>query len=400
MSRTEGVYVEAAPTDTPRTALRTWLAIVSLSLGAFVVVATEFLPIGVLPLVADELGVSVGTAGLMVLIPGLVAGVAAPLVVVWSSRLRRNVLVISLGALLVASNVIAYLAPDFATIVVARVLVGVALGGFWAVAPTLGFKLAGPTLGARATSIILAGISAGTVIGLPAGQLIGEMFGWRAVFGGAAVLSVVVLAAQIALLPRIPASTGLKLAAFASVFRSPMARVGVISAVLIFTGQFAASTFLTPFLESETDLTPAVITFVFFAYGVAGIFGTLIGGVLIAKNHRATLVGVALVLGTVLIILPILSFTSPVVVTLFVLWGLLWGIVPLMLQTWLIASLPAAPEAASAVLVTTTQIAIALGALLGGLLMDAFGPRLDFIVAGAIVAIASLVPLIKSARYS
>jgi len=382
-------------TITPAPTARTWLAVATLSLGAFILVATEFLPVGVLPLVAAELGVSTGTAGLMILVPGLVAAISAPLVVVWLARLPRNRLVIVLGVLLVIANIIGALAPSFGVMLAGRVLVGIALGGFWAVVPSLGFRLAGPVHGTRAASIILAGISAGTVVGLPAGQLLGELAGWRAVFLAAAALAATVLVAQLVLLPRIGPAAGMRFEQFARVIRSPMARVGLVATVLIVTGQFVASTFITPFLVDEGGLEPSLVTVLFLGYGIAGVLGTLIGGALIAKSRLVTLVGTAAVLGAILVLLPALTGSAFWVSALFVVWGLLWGIVPLSLQTWMIAAMPHAPEAASAVLVVLLQASIAIGSLLGGLLVDGSGLAVDFMVAGVLVLGAAAYPLLR-----
>lgn len=168
---------------------RGWAAVATLAPGAFALAASEFIPLGLVQPVAQEFSISLGAAGWMVLVPGLVAAIAAPLAVIGAGRLPRKTYVLVLAAILLVSNVLAVLAPSFAILLIARGLTGLALGGFWAVVPILAAQLVPAEKRHRATSIVIAGISAGTVVGLPAGQFIGETLGWRAAFGSVAILA-------------------------------------------------------------------------------------------------------------------------------------------------------------------------------------------------------------------
>jgi predicted MFS family arabinose efflux permease len=373
-------------TDGP--SIRTWLGVFTLALGAAMIVTTEFLPVGFLPDAAGDFDVSLGAAGLMVLVPGLSAAVAAPLVLVGAGGLDRRRLIVVLGVLVTLSNAIASVAPSLSVILVARVLLGIAIGGFWAVVPPLGFRLVGAGLGTRATSIILAGLSAGTVVGLPAGQLFGHLVGWRATFAGAAGAAVIIVAAQLMLLPRIPAVGSMRFAHLRAVFRVPIARTTVVAGAVATVGQFAASTFVTPFLMDEVHMRSASATVLFFGYGTAGILGTLLGSALVARSRIWTFVGAAAGFGVVLAVTPVLAGLPGVVAVLFIAWGLMWGLVPLALQTLMLTATPDAPEASAAVLMSVLQLAIAIGAALGGLLVDSAGLDAVFVVAG-VTAIAS-----------
>jgi predicted MFS family arabinose efflux permease len=368
--------------------MRTWLGVFTLALGAAMIVTTEFLPVGFLPDVATDFDVSLGAAGLMVLVPGLSAAFAAPLVIVGAGRLDRRRLIVVLGVLVTVSNAIASVAPSLAAILLARVLLGIAIGGFWAVVPPLGFRLVGAELGTRATSIILAGLSAGTVVGLPAGQLFGHLVGWRATFAGAAGAGVLIVAAQLVLLPRIPAVGSMRFADLRAVFRVPIARTTIIAGAVATVGQFAASTFVTPFLLDEVHMRSESATVLFLGYGTAGILGTLLGSALVARSRIWTLVGAAAGFGLVLAVAPIVVGLPGIVAILFIAWGLIWGLVPLALQTLMLTATPDAPEASAAVLMSVLQLAIAVGSALGGVLVDSAGLKAVFAVAG-ITAIAS-----------
>jgi predicted MFS family arabinose efflux permease len=372
---------------TAQPSIRTWLGVSTLALGAAMIVTTEFLPVGFLPDVATDFDVSLGAAGLMVLVPGLSAAVAAPLVIVGAGGLDRRRLIVVLGVLVTLSNAIAA-APSLSVILLARVFLGIAIGGFWAVVPPLGFRLAGAELGTRATSIILAGLSAGTVVGLPAGQLFGHLVGWRATFAGTVGAAVLIVAAQRMLLPRIPAVGSMRFAHLRAVFRVPIARTTVIAGAVATVGQFAASTFVTPFLLDDVHMRSGTATVLFLGYGTAGISGTLLGSSLVARSRIWTFVGAAAGFGVVLAVAPVLDGLPGLVAVLFIVWGLIWGLVPLALQTLMLTATPDAPEASAAVLMSVLQLAIAVGSALGGLLVDSAGLEAVFVV-GGITAIAS-----------
>jgi predicted MFS family arabinose efflux permease len=369
-----------APTAPP--SRRTWLGVFTLALSAAIIVTTEFIPVGFLPDVAGDLDVSLGAAGLMVLVPGLSAAVAAPLVIVGAGGLDRRRLIVGLGVLVMLSNALAAAAPSLVVILVARIFLGIAIGGFWAVVPPLGFRLVGPEHGTRATSIILAGLSAGTVVGLPAGQLFGHLVGWRATFGGAAGAALLIVVAQLALLPRIPAGGSMRFAHLRAVLRVPIARTTVIAGAVATIGQFTASTFVTPFLLDDVHVSSGTTTVLFLGYGSAGIVGTLVGSALVARSRIWTLVAASAAFGAILVVVPAVDGLPALVGVLFLAWGLIWGLVPLALQTLMLTATPEAPEASAAVPMSVLQLAIAIGSALGSLLVDSAGVRAVFVVAG------------------
>lgn len=381
------------PPEATTPSVRAWLSVVSLSLGAFVIVTTEFIPVGFLPRIAGSLDVSLGTAGLMVLVPGLSAAVSAPLIFVAAWRVNRRHMIALLGALVMLSNAVASIAPDFGVVLAARVLLGLAIGGFWTVVPPVGPKLVGHRASTRATSIIIAGVSAGTVVGLPAGQFLGDVLGWRLTFAAAAAAALLILLAQLVLLPGIPPAGRLGFGHLGGVLRVRVVRAAVAATTVVFVGQFAASTFVTPFLLTHAHLRPATVTALFLAYGVAGIAGTLVGGPLVARSRVGAFTGAAAGVGLVLAVLPAFGSASWAVGALVVAWGLIWGVIPLAVQVWLLLAVPDAQEAASAVGVSTMQISIAAGSAVGGLLVDSAGLTTVFTAGGLIALAGALVAL-------
>lgn len=377
---------------------RAWLAVTSVALGAFVIVTSEFIPVGFLPSIANSLDVSLGAAGLMVLVPGLSAALAAPLIFVRAGQIDRRKMIAGLGALVVLSNGVAAVAPDFAVVLVGRLLLGVAIAGFWTVVTPVGPKLAGPRMGTRATSIIVAGVSAGTVVGLPAGEVLGNLLGWRLTFALVAVLAAAVVITQSALLPKIPSDEHTRTRDLVAVVRTPFAVAGLAATAIAFIGQFAASTFITPFLIQRAHLGDGAVTTLFFAYGAAGIAGTLLGGPLVTHSRVATFALATAGVGGAVLALPLLATGKIAIGAAVVAWGLIWGLIPLTAQIWMLRSTPASPEAASAVNVSNMQISIAIGSAVGGLLVDHTGLTSVYVTGGVILLAAALFAAIAGSR--
>lgn len=379
-----------SPPAEQQTSARAWSAVASVALGAFVIVTTEFLPVGFLPQLSESLQVSLGVAGLAVLVPGLSAAISAPLFLVSARHVDRRLVIAGLGMLVALSNAVSAVAPAFWVVLASRVLLGVAIAGFWTVVPPTGARLVGGRLGTRANSIIIGGVSAGTVLGLPAGQFLGNALGWRLTFAATAGVALAIAITQRLLLPSIVPQSRARFRDFGRLLRAPHVRAGLVAIGTVFIGQFAASTFVTPFLLSHAQLSPGLVTALFLAYGAAGIAGTLLGGPLVARSRVVTFAVAAAGVGVTLLLLPALGSSAIVVGALVVAWGLIWGVIPLVAQVWMLESAPNAQEAASALAVATMQTSIALGAAVGGSLVDAAGVAVVFTVGGAIAVGAGL----------
>jgi predicted MFS family arabinose efflux permease len=383
----------SGPTDStdgsPPSVARNWLAVGSIAVGTFAMVTTEFLPVGLLTDIAADLQVSVGHAGLMVTLPGLAAAVAGPTLIVASGRLDRRLVMLTLTALLLLVNLVGALAPSFGVMLAARVLLGICVGGFWTFAPGIGTQLVPAASQARAMAIILAGISVGSVAGVPAGALLGSLAGWRSAFASTAVLAALVLLAQWWLLPALPAARALRAADLRKPLRLRMAKVGLVAIAFLILGHFAAYTYLKPLLETIFGLEPTTVAVLLLLYGVIGLAGNLIGGQLVAWNLRWALVFPAMLLGSALLLA---AFSGPGALSadlVVAAWGLAFGALPVALTAWMIQAVPDAPDAGQAVLVSVFQIALASGALLGGLAVDGYGVPSAMLLGAAMAWVAA-----------
>lgn len=380
-----------APARTEEASRSTWLAVGSIAVGTFAMVTTEFLPIGLLTDIAAGLGVSDGTAGLMVTMPGVLAAFAGPALIVASGRLDRRTVMIALSALLVASNFLAALAPNFATMLVARLLLGLCIGGFWTFAPGAGTQLVPDVSKARAMSIVLAGISGATVFGVPITAFLGNLAGWRAAFGATGVLATVVLLMQIWLLPSMPPARAIRPRDLLTPLTRRMAQVGLLAVLFLIAGHFAAYTYLKPLLQQSFGLGPDAVTTLLLVYGATGFVGTFFGGSLVARSVRLAALAAALLLASALVLSTLVGGGMVAGAVVVVVWGVAFGLIPVALTGWMMQAVPDAPEAGQALLVSGFQVAIASGALAGGVVVDGYGIASTMLMSAALVLVAAAV---------
>jgi predicted MFS family arabinose efflux permease len=381
-----------------RSALKSWLAVLSVSLGAFAFVTSEFLPIGLLTQISAGLHVSHGVAGLMVTIPGLIAAFAAPVMTIVAGGVDRRILVLALSALLVLSNLTSALAPNFATMLVGRVMFGLCVGGFWTIAVTLGSRLVPAPMMARATTVIMAGISIATVLGVPTGTLIASFANWRMAFAAIGGVALLAGLAQLLVLPALPPPPAPGIRQLTHLLRHADARLGLLTIAFVIAGHFAAYTYVTPFLKENAYITPSYLSTLLLAYGVAGIVGNFAGGAGVARNLRSTMTGVVGLLAGAIILLPFVRGSQTGVTILLVTWGLAFGGMPIAFQLWVFKAAPEALEGGAALIVSTFQIFIALGSVLGGLVVDRFGTS-AVMLGGGVMAMVGLL-LVRLSRHS
>jgi DHA1 family inner membrane transport protein len=341
-------------------------ALAALFLGAFVVGTAELVVVGVLSLVARDMAVSISSAGTLATAYALGISVGGPVLTALSMRFgRRRLLFMSLAAY-AAGNLLAVVAVDFGMLLVARVLTGALHGLFVGVAFAVAAGLVPPERMGRAISFVFGGIAVSTALGVPLGTLIGQEFGWRAAFVAIVVLGAVALVATLAFVPPV-GNTGT--GGFAAQARHALApRVLAVLGVgfLVMGGQFAALTYLAPFLERVTGISGGLIGAFLLAYGVANAVGTFAGGRFADRAAATTLVvaNVLLIgaLGTLY-----LAGSTPIVVALALgVWGLVgFGLVP-SLQYRVVSLAGPGKDLAATLPASAVTAGIAAGALVGG----------------------------------
>jgi predicted MFS family arabinose efflux permease len=361
---------ESLAPETERVSLKRWLAVVAVAVGTFLVVTAEQLPVGLLTSIGGDLGISEGTAGLMVTVPGLVASASALLVPVAIGRLDRRTVLLGLIGLMVAANAVSFLAPNLPVLLACRFLVGISIGGFWALAAGIAVRLVPGGQVARATSIAFGGATAANVFGVPAGTLIGGLTGWRTAFLALSGLGLLAVLALALLLPGIPAARPVRLRAVAALVRNPVVRAATMATFLLVSGHMAAYTFVSPVLQDISGVDEDLVGVLLLLFGAAGIAGTFVAGAAAGRDIRATVTTGGLLLAAVLAFFPLAGVTSAGGAALLILWGLAFGGVPVGVQMLILKGAPDQAEAATALNTVVFNLAIALGALLGGLVVD------------------------------
>lgn len=348
-----------------------WPGVLAVTLGIFSLMTSELLPVGLLTPVAEAMDVSAGMAGAMVTVPGILAGLSAPLLTVWAGAADRRLMLAGLIGLMAVANLVCALAPHFAVILAARFAIGISVGGFWAIAGGLASRLVPPQQTGRATTVIFSGVSTASVLGVPAGTLIGEVAGWRAAFAAVGVLGLTAWAALLLLVPSLPAQRTIAFAHLPRLLQTHRnVRIGLIITASLITGHFAAYTFLRPLLRDLAGIDDELVGALLMGYGVAGVAGNFIAGHRISQHLRGTLAMIAATLAVTTALFA-LAVTGPVTATVLVLiWGLAYGGVSVTLQTWMLRAAPDQTEPASSLFVAAFNLSIALGALLGGLTAD------------------------------
>jgi predicted MFS family arabinose efflux permease len=371
--------------------LRAWLAVASVTLGAFAFVTTEFLPVGLLPQVAQTFDVLPGTAGLMVTIPGIMAAISAPGLMLAAGRVNRRLILILLTLALLASNLLSAFAPSFPLMLVGRALLGAALGGFWTLALAAAGRLVKAHEAAKATATILAGVTCATVIGVPLGTFIASFASWRMSFVATAALVTVALISQIALLPSLPSQAALRFADLVTLVRRPFPRKSLLMVALIFGAHFSSYTYIAPFLQ-EAHFSTSTITAVLLGFGIIGFFSNFAVSTFVARRLKGSLAAMTVLLLFALLTMPLLKDMAPVVTGLVLAWGIAFGAIPLCVSVWMQEAAPDLPEAGSALFVGIIQVAIATGSSVGGAIVDRAGIPVDFWF-GSVLAVLGLVAL-------
>lgn len=382
---------EPSVSDTSSSA--NWAGIASLALGVFGLVTAEFLPASLLTAMANDLGVTDGAAGQAVTATALVAAGAALTIPVFTRNFDRKRVILALTTLLLLSNVLAVTADTLSVLLVSRVLLGIGLGGFWSMAAALAMRLVPDHLFARAMSLILTGVSVATVGAAPIGAYMGNLWGWRSAFVAAGIVSVITLLVQIFAIPSLPPKDNPSVKVMFELLRRTNIRVALFAVLLVISGHFAGFTYIRPLMEHVTHLSVSAISAVLLGYGIGGFFGNFAGGFIAERSERY-----AVVCGGALIVVLAASLwmagSSPVVAAVAIaLWGFAFGAFPVGFQTWIVRAAPDQAEAAGGLMVAAFQIAIASGAIGGGILVDHVGALGGPIFATVAITLGTLLTL-------
>ncbi|WP_104482940.1 MFS transporter [Actinokineospora auranticolor] len=345
-------------------------ALLALAIGAFGIGTTEFVIVGLLPDVALDLGVSIPSAGLLVSGYALSVVVGAPLVTALGARLPRKALLVGLMVVFILGNVVCAVAADYPVLMVGRAVAALCHGAFFGIGSVVAAAVVAPHRQAAAIALMFSGLTAANVLGVPMGTLLGQHLGWRSTFWAVSALGVVGVLGVALLVPRQPRpETGLRREL--AVFRRPAVWLALAVTTFGFGGVFAAFTYLAPMMTEVSGFGAGAVGWLLVLFGVGSCVGNVLGG---RAADRALLPTTYATLGLLAVVLVLFAvtvgapFTAAVTIALLGTVG--FATVPA-LQMRVMRAADGAPALASAANIAAFNLGNALGAWLGGVVVDA-----------------------------
>jgi len=379
------------------------LALLALALGAFAIGTTEFVIVGLIPTIAADLQVSLPSAGLLVSLYALGVAVGAPVLTALTGRVPRKALLVALMLLFTVGNLIAWMAPGYGSLIVARVLTGLAHGVFFSIGSIIATSVVPRDKAASAIAIMFTGLTVALVTGVPLGTFIGQHLGWRATFLAVAALGVIALLGSLLFVPRnLPRSAPATFGQQFAVLAQPRLLLVYAMTALGYGGTFLSFTFLASILQDVSGFSANAVSAVLLVYGVSVAIGNLWGGRL--ADRRGPVPALTLIFGLLAVVLLALTFTAYnrwlVLLTVLALGAVAFGNVP-GLQVYVVKQaqrfVPQATDVASGLNIAAFNIGIALGASLGGLVVDHIG-LMHTPWMGALVVLGALALTVLSGR--
>ncbi|NSC21383.1 MFS transporter [Streptomyces albus subsp. chlorinus] len=366
------------------------LALLALAVGAFGIGTTEFVMMGLLPNVADDLGTSVPTAGYLVSAYALGVVLGAPLLTAVGARVPRKLMLLLLMGLFTLGNLASALAPGFATLLAGRVLAGLPHGAFFGVGAVVAARLVKEGRAARAVATMFLGLTVANIVGVPGGTALGQQLGWRATFVVVTLIGLVAMVSLALLVPRLPLEHqgGVKHELRALGNRQVV--LGLLTAVFGFGGVFAVYSYLASMMTEVTGLAESSVTWVLALFGIGMTLGTLVAGPLTDRAPRRTLYTA---LGLMAALMLTFHFAAPVKWAALVLVGLLGAVgflITTPVQMLVMRAASDAPTLASASNHSAFNLANAGGAWLGGVVIAAGWGWMSPTLVGAVLALAGL----------
>lgn len=344
---------------------RIWSSILCLALAAFIFNTTEFVPVGLLPNIAESFSMDVAHAGLLLTIYAWAVSLLSLPLTVLTAKMERRKLLIFLFCLFIGSHILAGFAWSFYSLMVARIGIACAHAVFWAITTPLAVRLAPNGKKAKAMGFIVVGTSMATVLGIPIGTMIGQLVGWRVTFLCIGFIAFCVMASLLCLLPAVPSMNTISLKAIPKVLKRPVLLNIYLLTAIIITGHFTAYTYITPFMLNVGGFSEQIVVSLLLAVGFSGMIGSLIFAKYAEPHPNAILVMPVILLIICLLSLYVCSFSLITAILQGMVWGLAITIIGMVMQSKVIDAAPDAADIATSVYSGIYNIGIGGGAFVG-----------------------------------
>lgn len=365
-------------------------AVLSMALCVAVLIASEFMPVSLLTPIASDLGVAEGQAGQAISISGIFAVLTSLFVAGLTRSIDRKVVLGAFSVLLIASGMTVTFAHSYAGLMTGRAMLGVAIGGFWSMSTAIVMRLLPESSVPWGLAMLNAGNAIAATVAAPLGAFLGDMIGWRGAFFVVVPLAVLALAWQWTSMPSLPPRGRAQRTNVFALLLRPQVALGMASILLLFMGQFALFTYLRPYLEGVTGFSITGLSLAFLCLGLAGVAGSWSISRLLGSYLYPVVMAIPLIMASVAILLIAFSGLKGPVAILLIVWGFFATAAPVGWGTWLSRVMKDDAEEGGGLQVAIIQLAITLGASLGGLLFDGAGWWSTFTFAAILLLASSL----------
>ena len=374
--------------------MRFFPPLLALAIGAFGIGVTEFAPMGMLPAIATDLGVSIPAAGLLISAYAMGVLIGAPLMTLTTAKVPRRTLLIALMGIFTVGNLLSALADSYTTLLLARVLTSFNHGAFFGVGAVVAASVVAPEKRAGAVAGMFLGLTIATIGGVPLATWVGETIGWRSAFGGIAVLGALAMAALWLALPKLPGAAAGDMMAEVRVLGRGKVLGALALTVLGSSAMFTVFTYISPILREQAQASTAFVTGMLVLFGIGMTAGNVWAGRAADRAPERTLLfSLALLTLTLLAFAKLMQWPLPAAVAILV-WGFAsFAIVP-PLQMRVMEAAASAPNLASAMNIGAFNLGNAIGAALGGAVISRGLGYPAVALAGAAMAGAALITVL------
>jgi predicted MFS family arabinose efflux permease len=367
-----------------------WSGVFAMSLCVFTLIASEFMPVSLLTPIASDLQISEGMAGQGIAISGAFAVLTSLSISALIGSMDRKKLMLMLTVLMGISGATVAMAPNFATYMFGRALIGVVIGGFWSMSAAMAMRLVPANKVPKALAIFNGGNALATVIAAPLGSYLGSIIGWRGAFFAIIPIALITFIWQWFALPAMQGkASSVGSGNILKALKSPAVAYGMAACGAFFMGQFALFTYLRPFLETVTHTSVSALSMILLIIGFSGFIGTLIISSILKRTLYGLLIGIPIIMALIAMALILFGSNVFIVSVLLALWGLVATAAPVAWWTWVAKAMPHNAEAGGGLMVAVVQLSIALGSILGGLLFDVNGYKSTFIISALVLLTAA-----------